>query len=85
MRPAERYALLESLMLRARALGSATEDQLDALLEEMDDVWDAMSAAERSAADAHAADLARIPAPDDLSLVDVPRRPGDHQLPRKVA
>lgn len=85
MTPAERYALLESLMLRARALGSATEVQIDALLDEMDGAWAAMSDDEQRVADARAAALARIPAPDDLSLIDVMRAAGDHHLPRRVA
>lgn len=85
MTAAERYAMLESLMLRARALGTATETQLDAILDDMDAQWDAMSEAERSAADAHARALTAIPAPDELALVDIPRAAGDHDLPRRVA
>lgn len=85
MSPADRYALLESLMLRAHALGSATEVQIDALLDEMDGVWDAMSDEDRRVANARAAALARIPAPEDLSLIDVARSAGDHDLPRRAA
>ncbi len=85
MTPAHRYELLQTLLLRARALGSATEQQLDALTDEMDVVWDAMSDDERRFADARAAALARIPAPDDLHLKEVLRVIGDHQLPRRAA
>ena len=68
MSPDQRYALLQTLLLSARALGTAGEAQLDALLGEMDAAWDAMSVAQRQAADARAAALARVPAPDDVPL-----------------
>ncbi len=58
--PAERYAMIESLMLGARALGTAPDTQLDALLDDMDGQWAAMSEAERSVADAHARGAGRI-------------------------
>jgi hypothetical protein len=65
MTPSSRYARLQGLLLRARALGTASESQLDALLDDMDAAWDAMSPAEQQAADARAAALASIPAPDE--------------------
>ena len=83
MTPAQRYSLLQALLLRAQALGSATQAQLDGLLDEMDRVWDAMSEADQRAADARAAELARVPAPDDLRLDDVSTNAGDHDLPRR--
>ena len=85
MTAAERYQVLESHLLRTRALGTATEAQLDALLEEMDAAWDALSETERAVADARAAALARIAAPDDLRLHDDVRAIGDPHLPRKAA
>jgi hypothetical protein len=85
MSPADRYQLLQSLLLRARALGTASDVQLDAVLEEMDAVWSKMSPGEQLAADDRAATLPRIPAPDDLGLTEVVKAVGDHQLPRRVA
>ena len=68
MTPAHHYEILQTLILRARALGTASEAQVDALLDEMDGVWDAMTPEEQRSADLRAAALARIPAPDDLHL-----------------
>ena len=85
MTAAQRYQLLNNHQLRARALGTATEAQLDAVLDEMDTLWDDMSETERDQANAHAAALARIPAPDDLCLRDDLRAIGDHHLPRQAA
>ncbi len=85
MSPAQRYELLQTLLLRARALGTASEAQLDALLDDMDAAWDAMSSTEQQAADARAAALASIPAPDDLHLTEVVKVVGDHHLPRRAA
>ena len=85
MSPDQRYALLQTLLLSARALGTANETQLDALLDEMDAAWDAMSSEQQQAADARAAALARIPAPDDLHLTEVVKAVGDHDLPRRAA
>jgi hypothetical protein len=85
MSPDQRYELLQTLLLRARALGTANETQLDALLGEMDVAWDAMSSAQQQAADARAAALARIRAPDDLQLTEVAKAVGDHDLPRRAA
>jgi len=85
MTSAQRYELLQTLLLRARALENASEAQLDSLLDEMDAAWDAMSLAEQQAADLRAAALARIPAPDDLGLTEVVKVVGDHQLPRRAA
>ena len=83
MSPDQRYALLQTLLLRARALGTAGEARLDALLGEMDAAWDAMSVAQRQAADARAAALARVPALDDLHLTEVVRCVVDNPLPRR--
>ncbi len=85
MSPAHRYDLLQTLLLRARALGTASETQLDALLDDMDAAWEAVSFAEQQAADARAAALASIPAPDDLHLTEVVKVVGDHNLPRRAA
>jgi len=85
MTAAHRYRTLEALLLRTRALGSATDAQLDALLDEMDRAWDALTADEQAEADERAAKLARITAPDDLGLLDVVRALGDHALPRRAA
>lgn len=82
---AHRYSLLESFLLRSRALNSASDAQLDAVLSEMDRVWDNMSEFEQVVANAHAAELARIPAPEDLALVEIIRAPGDHGIPRRAA
>ena len=84
MSPAERYDLLQSLLLRARALGTASDSQLDALLAEMDTAWDAMSPADQAAADARAAALASTAAPDELGITDVVQVIGDHRLPRRA-
>ena len=85
MTAAHRYELLQTLLLRARALGTASEPQLDALLDEMDSVWYAMTQDQQRAADERAASLARIPAPDDLHLTEVVKTIGDHHLPRRAA
>ena len=85
MTSAVRYSLLESLMLRSRALGAITEEQLDALLSEMDTFWNQMTNEERQEADRRAAALAAIPAPDDLPLHDVSTREGDRLMPREAA
>ena len=47
MNTAEKYALLEAQMLRGRALGTLSEDAVDQILEQMDDLWLQMSDAER--------------------------------------
>ena len=65
MSPAQRYARLQTLLLRARAYGTANNAQADALLDEMDAVWDAMSPAEQQAADLRAAAHAEIAVPED--------------------
>jgi hypothetical protein len=83
--PAQQYRLLEALMLRGRALGTITEAQLDALLEELDQLWAQMSHEERQEADRRAAAMAAISAPDELHLQDVATRLGDRHLPRVAA
>lgn len=84
MKAARTYAILEAKMLRDRALGLLAETAYDAILEEMDELWEQMSEDERLEANARAAAIARLRAPETLAL-DVEVEEGDADLPRRAA
>jgi len=68
MTPFEHYRLLERRLLRGRALGTLSAALEDAILEEMDPLWYAMTDTERAIVDAGAADVPS--APKHLGVVD---------------
>jgi hypothetical protein len=79
------YENLEARILRGRALGILPEETEDVILEEMDDLWLAMSEEERAAANTRTAETTKVSAPESLNLKDIPLSEGTCQLPREAA
>lgn len=80
MSPKERYRELTEKLLENTAWNTLTEQEDEAIREEMDDLWWAMSEAERTEADAWLA-AQRVRAPEDLGLVDAAEDSGIHRRP----
>src|SRR5688572_3491826 len=82
---AQRYRLLESQRLRAQALGTISEGQLDTWLEKLDELWERMTPEERADANLRASRLIGRSLPLDLGLRDVAVEVGKSGLPRSAA
>lgn len=85
MNTAEKYALLEAQMLRGRSLGTLSEESLDQILEEMDELWSDMGEVAKEQANVRAAAWARSTTPEDLGLRDRVVSAGASMLPREAA
>ncbi|QDU65467.1 hypothetical protein Pla86_05320 [Planctomycetes bacterium Pla86] len=82
---ADRYHRLESQRLRAQALGTISEGQLDAWLEKLDELWHYMNSEERVEANRRASQVVNSSHESDLGLRDVPVEVGGSRLPRTAA
>jgi hypothetical protein len=78
--PKARYRELTQRLLEAEAWGTLSEAEEDALRNDMDSIWWAMTEVERDEADAWLASQ-RAKAPEDLGLVDQESGP-IHRRPR---
>ena len=79
------YENLEARILRGRALGILPEETEDVILEEMDELWLAMTEEERAAANTRPVEAKKVSAPEHLNLKDIPLHEGARQLPREAA
>jgi hypothetical protein len=77
MTPFQRYLVLQRRVLRGRALGTLPIELEDALLEEMDPLWYAMTDEERAYIDAGARDVPH--APTQLDAIDTDPASGTYR------
>jgi hypothetical protein len=82
---ASRYYEVERQVMVGRARGTLAEAREDELLEESDELWLAMTDAERAEVDARVREYVTADAPASLGMVDLPVDVGQGDMPRAAA